>query len=236
MIEIKPLKGPMALSHSRLSDYMQCPRKFYVKYVAKDWPEQSDSPHLIRGSNVHKALENYIIKKTVGAEGISESTLKEVEATKPFIDQVISQFEKVYPEIQLAVNKDFKKVEWFAKDAYYRAIIDMLAMNPTSAFIGDFKTGKMNEYSGYGGQLHLAACMVMSAFPPLEEVVVAYIYVDHKEIFKLKFTRADLPDLLKYYHEKIAEVNADASFLPKINEFCKWCECTKAHCQYSRKL
>lgn len=235
-MEIKPVNFPIALSHSRLSDYLQCPRKFYVKYIAKEWPKESDSPHLIRGSNVHKALENYIIRKTTGTEGIAESTLKEVEITKPFVDKIIDQFEKVYPETQLAVDKNFKKVEWFSKDAYYRAIIDMLALNPDYAFIGDFKTGKMNEYSGFGGQLHLSACMIMSVFPTITKVTVAYIYVDHKEIFSLDFTRDDLPKLLEHYHGQYDVVNADASFIPKINEFCKWCECTKAHCQFSRKL
>lgn len=235
-MEIKPVKGPIALSHSRLSDYIQCPRKFYVKYIAKEWPQETDSPHLIRGSNVHKALENYIIKKTTGGDLPTAHSLGEVERTKPFIDQIITQYQHVYPEIQLAVDKDFSKVEWFAKNAYYRAILDMLALNPTQGFVGDFKTGKINEYSGYGGQLHLAALMIMSVFPSLEKLAVAYIYVDHKQIFRLDFNREDMPKLREYFDEKYEEVNSDASFQPKINEFCKWCECTKKHCQYSRKL
>lgn len=235
-MEIKPVKGPIALSHSRLSDYIQCPRKFYVKYIAKEWPQETDSPHLIRGNNVHKALENYIIGKTMNVQGLPTSSLAEVENTKPFVDKIISEFEKVHPEIQLAVDKNFRKVEWFAKEAYYRAILDMLAVNPTKAFIGDFKTGKINDYSGFGGQLHLAAAMVLSILPTIEEVIAAYIYVDHKQVFPLKVTRAELPSLLEYYHGQSAEVNQDASFNPKINEFCKWCEAKKDHCPYSRKL
>jgi CRISPR/Cas system-associated exonuclease Cas4 (RecB family) len=235
-MDIKPVKGPIALSHSRLSDYQQCPRKFYIKYIAKEWPKESDSPHLIRGSNVHKALENYIIKKTVGAEGLPASSLAEVEQTKPFVDKVIDQFTNVYPEIQLCVDDKWNKVEWFSKQAYFRAIIDMLALNPKKAFIGDFKTGKIHEYSGFGGQLHLAALMVMKAFDKLEEVSIAYIYVDHKQTFRLDFTRDDLPKLEAHFDEQYQIVNADASFQPKINEFCKWCEATKSQCQYSRKL
>lgn len=236
MITINPPKGNIALSHSRLSDYNQCPRKFYVKYIAKAYPEQTDSPHLIRGSNVHKALENYIIKKNTKTEGIPVSSMAEVEATKPFIDGIIEQFERVYPEIQLAVDKNFNKVEWFAKETYWRSIIDFLAMNPTVAFIGDFKTGKMSDYSGWGGQLHLSAAMILSAFPQLEKANAAYIYVDHKQMTKIEVTRADVPALIDHYNSEMSKVNSDASFLPKTNEYCKWCECTQMQCEFSRKL
>lgn len=77
-----------ALSHSRLSDFNQCPLKFKLKYIDKAVNFQMDatkSPHLVRGGNVHKALENYIIKVNAGEQNISESSLPEVEATKPFI-------------------------------------------------------------------------------------------------------------------------------------------------------
>lgn len=233
---ITPPRQELALSHSRLSDYNQCPRKFYVKYIAKEWPKEDDSPHLIRGDNVHKALENYIIRKTTGTEGIAPSSLQEVENTKPLVDALIGQFHNTYPEIQLAVDKDFKKVEWFAKNAYYRAIIDVLCLNPKAGFAGDFKTGKIYDYSGFGGQLHLTSAMVLSAFPELDYLDIAYIYVDHKQTFQLRFTRDDLPKLLEHFHAESQKVNQDASFLPTINEHCKWCQCTRRHCQYSRKL
>lgn len=236
MIEIVPPKGNIALSHSRLSDYNQCPRKFYVKYIAKAYPEQTDSPHLIRGSNVHKALENYIIAKKVGKEGIPPSSMQEVELTKPFIDAIMAEFEVVHPEIQLAVDKNFKKVEWFAKDAYWRSIIDFLALNPTVGFIGDFKTGKMSDYSGWGGQLHLSAAMILSVFPTLEKVNAAYIYVDHKQMTKIEVTRDEVPKLLEHYEAEMVKVNSDGSFMPKTNDYCKWCECTLMQCQFSRKL
>lgn len=63
--------GEIALSWSRLSDYQQCPLKFKLKYIEKDKmfkEDESQSPHLVRGSNVHKALENYVVQKQSNGE------------------------------------------------------------------------------------------------------------------------------------------------------------------------
>ena len=56
-IVVNPNKPRMALSYSRLSDFNQCPRKFYLKYVEKaanfQMKQEDKSIHLVRGDNVH---------------------------------------------------------------------------------------------------------------------------------------------------------------------------------------
>jgi CRISPR/Cas system-associated exonuclease Cas4 (RecB family) len=123
------MKKPIALSHSRLNTYHQCPRKFKLQFLDKAFPQEDvdKSPHLVRGNNVHKALENYIVKKRSGQVGIPASSLKEVETTKPLIDSLFDSFDDVMPEAQLAVSPEWRQVEWFSSDAYYRAIIDVIA-------------------------------------------------------------------------------------------------------------
>lgn len=226
----------IALSHSRLSDYEQCPLKFKMKYLDKKFPAESDSPHLIRGSNVHKALENYVVKKMSDQVNIPPSSLPEVEGTKPFVDKLFMEFDEVMPEAQLAVDVEWNQCEWFSKSAYYRAIIDLIAKGESAALVVDWKTGKMHDYGGYGGQLHLTAAMVMCVYPQFEEVTTTYAYVDHKKAFPVKFQRAELPALIKHFDDKSAEVNADTEFKPTPNEFCKYCPATKAMCKYSRKM
>jgi CRISPR/Cas system-associated exonuclease Cas4 (RecB family) len=226
----------IALSHSRLSDYNQCPRKFQLKYIEKAFPQEDGSPHLVRGSNVHKALETYIIKKKCKEENIPPSSLNEVESTKPLIDNLFNIYGDVDPEAQVAVNDRWQKVEWFGKDAYYRCIIDLIAKNESDALIGDFKTGKIRDYDGWGGQLHLTATVILNVFPSLEKITMAYLYVDHKKTYQEVFTRADLPKLTAHFEEEHDKVNADTEFKPTVNEFCKWCPATKAQCPFSRKM
>lgn len=228
----------IALSHSRLSDYNQCPRKFQLKYILKSLKEEKaeDSPHLVRGGNVHKALENYIIKKKVGESGIPISSMPEVERTKSLVDSLFLAYPEVNPEAQVSVNDRWQKVDWFAKDTYYRAIIDLIAKKEEEVFVGDFKTGKIRDYDGWGGQLHLTATIALSIYPEVKTVITSYLYVDHKKVFTIKFSRAELPKLEDHFNSEHAKVNADKEFVPRSNEFCKWCPATKDQCPFSRKL
>lgn len=233
----------IALSWSRLSDYQQCPLKFKLKYIEKSPLFKEDgtkSVHLVRGSNVHKALEDYVVAKT---DPYNEyvpvvSSLKEVESTKPWVDNFINNYNQVLPETQIAVNKDWKRVEWFSSDAYYRAILDLIAIRPSDIFIGDYKTGQFRDYDPPDGkgQLHLAGAICLALWSEIPSIKVAYAYVDHKKIIDKNFTQDDRAPLIAHFDKQSEIVNADKEMRPTPNEFCKWCPATKAMCPYSRKL
>lgn len=233
----------IALSWSRLSDYQQCPLKFKLKYLdknAKFKEDESASPHLVRGSNVHKALENYVVQKTSnGALEVKITSLPEVETTKPFVDRFINNYEQVIPETQIAINKDWQRVEWFAKDAYYRAIFDLIAIRKEDVAIVDYKTGKIREYDGGPsgmGQLHLSAGIALHLWPEIPKVTTVYAYVDHKQTLPKTFEQSDAAKIRQHFDNMHDTVNSDDKFKPQVNEFCKWCPATRDMCPYSRKL
>lgn len=230
----------MALSHSRLSDYNQCPKKFWHKYINKtpSFKEEGTSPHLVRGTNVHKALENYIIQKNDNAADIPQSSLPEVETTKPLIDKMFTEYNSVLPEAQVSINDQWKQVEWFSKVSYYRAILDMIAIRPDHILITDFKTGKFRDYTpenGYG-QLDMSAAIALNVWPDIPKVTTMYAYVDHKKRVTKEYTQADKPRLIEWFIKEHDKVNADTEFNPTANEHCKWCPATKLQCRFSRKL
>lgn len=238
-----------ALSWSRLSDYQQCPRKFKLKYIdkAENFQEKDadKSPHLVRGGNVHKALENYVIKLTAGQEGIPESSLPEVESTKPLIQNYAKAFglTNIHPEQQVSVNKDWKQVEWFDRQSYYRAIFDFIALKHENGIVTyvdivDWKTGKFKDYSAdQPGQLELSAAIAMNMWPTAKEVCTRYVYVDHKKTITRKFSEEhDKQYLTMHFVKEHNTVNNDEQFNPAQNEFCKYCQATKLQCQFSRKL
>ena len=234
----------IALSWSRLSDYIQCPLKFKMKYIDKNKifkEDESASPHLVRGSNVHKALENYVVQKqSNGGMEVKVSSLPEVEKTKVFVDRFLDNYKVVVPETQIAVDKNWQRVEWFSRDAYYRTIMDLIAVNPgKDVQIVDYKTGKIRDYDGGPsgkGQLHLSGAISLCLWPEIPEVRTTYAYVDHGQTLVKKFTQADRIELVEHFDAEHAKVNADKEFKPKVNEFCKWCPATRAQCPYSRKL
>lgn len=230
-----------ALSWSRLSDFLQCPRKFKYKYIDKlpNFTAQQDSPHLTRGTNVHKALENYAIKKIGEPEAIiAPSSLPEVETTKPLINSFIANFPSVVPEQQISVDINWKQVDWFSKQSYYRAILDLVAISPRAIAIVDYKTGKFKDYSPNGpGQLELSATIGMNLWPEVEVVDTMYAYVDHKKTIKRSFTpKEDKERLTNHFIQIHERVNSEKTWDPTKNEFCNFCEATKLQCQFSRKL
>ena len=53
----------MRLSHSALSTYKKCPRKFQFRYVDKVKVERVTSPAMERGLSIHQGLENFFLSK-----------------------------------------------------------------------------------------------------------------------------------------------------------------------------
>lgn len=233
----------IALSHSRLSDFNQCPRKFKLKYLDKapnmNIDDASKNVHLVRGQNVHKALEKYVIRRNAGEQNIAPSSLPEVENTVPYLSKLYNAGMQLIPEQQISVDSDYKAVDWFSKQSYWRAIFDLISLGPSTASIDDYKTGKFKEYdagpSGYG-QLHLSALIGLSLMPQIEVLTAKYLYVDHKKTIEYKFTQNDLPKLRSHFDAEHMKVNNEANFDPKKNQYCSYCDATKAQCPYSTKM
>jgi len=233
----------IALSYSRLSDYRQCPRKFKLKYLDKAKNFQIDNnnkgPHLVRGENIHKGLEKYLIRKKAGEENIAPSSLDEVESTKPLINKLMTIYD-LHPEHQLAINANFEQVDWFSKDAWFRVIYDIIGFGP-DLLVGDYKTGKLTDYMGsleHPGQLHLSALVAMAIWPKYQSVYASYFYVDHKKPVDIRLNRAQHFDKLKETLQmEHAQVNAETEWAPCKNQFCNFCEATKQQCpDFSRKM
>lgn len=229
----------IALSFSRLSTYDNCPRKFKLQYLDKAFPDDSDNPNFVRGNRVHGQLENYVMWLNAGAENSGMEKPKmgsEANNAVPLVNAVYESYTTVLPEQQLCLDKDWKKVGWFAKNAYLRAILDVIAYKPGKGLILDYKTGKVRDYDGYGGQLHLNAAMLFAIEPEIMEIDVAYLFVDHKQTVKVHFDRSQYEEFKQYFIGKHIQVNSETEWGPKINQYCKWCAATKEQCEFSKQL
>lgn len=226
----------IALSWSRLSDFQQCPRKFYLKYLAKAFPaENKKSIHLERGEKLHKQMETYVQARK-GLMDMPMSFSPEVEKTIPLVDRFIEAFPSYYPEAQIACTPDWQPEEWYGSNVGWRAIWDFTALNSEHAFILDYKSGKIYSYTDQYGQLHLSATIAMHRFPELEYIDTAYVYMDFKHLEKVRITRDQLPELRQHFDGEFARVQAEKDFKPVANEFCCWCPATTKQCPLSRKL
>lgn len=234
----------IALSHSRLSDFNACPLKFKLKYIDKapnfQMKQEDKSVHLVRGDNVHKALEAYLVKRKSGMNPDSITTsLDEVRQTIPLIEKYIEIFglDGLNPEAQISIDSNWNQVEWFSKASYYRAIFDLICLSENLTIIADYKTGQFRDYAPESGmgQLELSAAIALSLWPA-KEVKTIYLYVDHKKSIPKSFTQADKNRLVDHFTAEHAKVNAEKNFDPCSNKFCCYCESTKSQCKFSKKL
>lgn len=225
----------IALSWSRLTTYQQCPKKFHLQFITKSFPEEEKSIHLIKGEQLHKQLEDYVIAKNGGA-AMPLGFSPEVRSTLPYVDKLFTLYDQVHPEAQVAANIEWRPVEWFDKSTAWRAIWDVVGLKPATCFIGDYKSGKIYPYGATYGQLHLSAVIALERFPEIPEVNAAYIYIEHQKINRIKVTREELPVVKLHFEREFDKVQKEANWDPTPNEFCKWCPATKAQCKFSRKL
>jgi CRISPR/Cas system-associated exonuclease Cas4 (RecB family) len=228
----------MALSYSRIADARLCLLKFKGKYIEK-WPnmimrDDQKSPALVRGGNIHKALDEYVKTKLRGE--VPQSLMPEVNRLAPLIDQIMVNY-NVNTEKQIAIDENFKEVSWFDKKAYFRVIMDLVGFGRDLLLI-DHKTGKFADYEGSMdclGQLHMSALVGMSLWPEYEECKCLYIFVDHKKVIPVKFDRSNLEPMKKKLVEEHALINAETEFAPTKNRYCHFCEAVRSQCNYATK-
>jgi len=232
----------IAISWSRWADFDQCPRKFFLKYIEKS-PLFAEDPknkslHLVRGEQLHKQLEHYVLYKhdlAAGKETPRPAMSPETESVTPLIDQLMATSEVVLPETQLAVDQNWKSVPWFDKSAAVRAILDLVALRQDHAIIWDYKSGKYKPYADECGQLHLSAAMVIR-LKNLEYADVSYLFLDEKRPEGVRVTREEAEHVIQIFDERKARVNTEVKWDAKRNEYCSYCPATKAMCPHSKKF
>lgn len=187
---------PLAWSHSALDDFVNCPRAYFEKRVAKSVVEEP-SEQILWGNEVHKAFELYV------AEG------KELPGTltmhKEFIDGLEALPGESWAERKIAMSKELKPCGFFDKNVWFRGVIDYTKVHKDRALIVDYKTGKPHTKFK---QLKLNALWIFAEYPEVSHVAVSYYWTKTKSTTDETYTRDQVPDLwraflpdLKQYRE-----------------------------------
>lgn len=223
----------LALSFSRLSDYIGCPNKFKLKYVDKSYADDSDNPAFVKGNIIHKQLEDYI--NFVNGDCDEPSMNAATSSAKGMIENLHKVSKgNIFSEKQIAVDQDWVKCDWFAPPTKvkYRAIIDCLVfLGDDTLYIIDWKSGKVREYEdGPTTQLKLTAAMLFKLYPKIVKITSAYMFVEHKKTVKVDFERSQLDDLVANFDAAHTKVNGETEWAPLKNKYCNWCLATSDQC------
>ena len=126
-----------SFSYSKLKNYETCPKRHYHYEVVKDVSEP-EGEALQYGNAVHAALA----KALIGDEPLP----RHFTNLQQWVDRIAGgSYDKLLTEQKLAITNDFSPCTWFAKDAWYRGIADVIKITGRVALVGDFKTGKLIE-------------------------------------------------------------------------------------------
>ena len=154
-------------SYSSISLFTQCPRKYHRLRIVKDIVEPPQE-HLLYGSAVHKAAEEYIRDGTPVPPKFSQfqkqlDAMKELKGTK-------------YCEHEMGLKKDFSPCSFNDPEVWARGIVDLLVINGDKARIIDYKTSKSSQYADTK-QLELLALLTFKHFPEIKTIKAGLLFL-----------------------------------------------------------
>lgn len=214
-------------SYSSISLFQQCPRKYHRLRVVKDISEPPQE-HLIYGSSVHKAAEEYL------RDG------KPIPEKFAYIEPKIAAFKDLpgtlYCEHEMGVTRNLDPCKFHDKNVWFRGIADLLVINGDKARIADWKTSKSSKFADRK-QLELLSLLVFKHFPEVKTVTAGLVFLVAEDLVAAKYERETQEESWQKWLGETTLLDkafeADV-WNPRPNFTCRgWCPVTD--CEHNQK-
>jgi hypothetical protein len=171
-----------AWSYSALKNFETCPKKYYHASVAKDVVE-APSDEVTSGYAMHTALEARIKHGTTLPLGYTQY--------EPMMAAYVAAPGVTYAEQKLALTPEFRPATYFAKDVWFRTVLDTAKVRPDEGFalVVDWKSGKPKDDTT---QLDLMAATMFLHDPRLVKVKASLAFLAHKVWVPETYVRQDV--------------------------------------------
>ncbi len=201
-------------SFSVLSVFETCRKKYYHLKVLKD-VKDGDSEAAREGKEVHNAMYQRVLK----GKALPVPMRQHEKLAARFAD---AKGEK-HGEMKMCLNNKFEPVDWFASDAWVRAIVDLLIVNGDTAIIVDWKTGKIKlDWT----QLKLAACILSRLMPEINNFKLVFVWLRESKISSESISRGDLKSVWLDLLPRVKEIEIakqTTAFPATESGLCGWC-------------
>lgn len=212
-----------AWSYSSIKTFDQCPKKYYHLKVAKD---VKDVPGEAAdyGTAVHEAAELFIKDGTPIPEKFAYM--------RPIVEPLAAKQGVKHTELKLGVAKTdtgYAPTTFFAKDVWWRGIVDLLIVGGHTAFMIDYKTGKSAKYADMK-QLDLMAGAIFVHFPEVQKIKSALAFVVSNEFPKKVHVREKLNQYFSVFDDQLDQLDAaigNGVWNAKTSPLCGWCPVVK---------
>ena len=166
-----------AWSYSRIKSFEQCPKKFYHLKVAKDY-EEPETSAMGYGTAFHLAAEEFIRDGKPVPDEFSYATAA--------LDTLNAKQGKKLTERRLGLTEGLEPCDFFAKDVWWRGIVDLLILDGDLAWVVDYKTSKSAKYADKG-KLELMALATFKHFPDVKRIRAGLLFVISKDLVKATY-------------------------------------------------
>jgi len=230
---------PFAWSYSALTNFENCPKKYYEYAVAKNVKEP-ENDNMRWGYQVHEAMAKRLIYGRELPESMASfEPWARFALTNPSAQTILKTEQK------LAITVDGKPCEFFDKvhTPWCRAVLDVLKMRGNVARIIDWKTGKHPKYDdsldNAKMQLVIGAALTMVHYPKVDTVLCQLIYLQEDTEQSVKnrseeVHRIDLPHIWRTLAPRVqhmSEAILNSDYPPKPSGLCKK-HCAVVACPY----
>lgn len=203
-------------SYSKLKNFETCPKRHWHVDVQRDIKEE-EGEALQWGNAVHKALA----ERVQNGKPLPKTMLE----YEKWADRITAgSNHTILVEQKLAIRKDFSGCSWFADDAWYRGIGDVIKIVGPVALIVDYKTGKVIED---GSQLALMAACVLAHHPNVQKVRSEFVWLKEDATTRADFTREGMAEIWRGLWpriEALEHAHNTKSYPAKPGPLCKrWC-------------
>ena len=163
-----------AWSYSRMKGFETCPKQYYHVNVLKEYPFE-ETVATRYGNEFHKAAELYIKDNQPVPGKFAEF--------EPILQSLRYKPGDKHCELKLGLTADLEPCTFFAKNVWFRGVVDLLIIDGDRAFIVDYKTGKSAKYAD-PYQLELMALTVFAHYPQVKEAKAGLVFVIADTVIK----------------------------------------------------
>lgn len=218
---------PLTWTYTMLQTYLDiCAHQAYRRYIAKkgdsDHIPYSETPEMEWGNAVHSAMEHRLLRR----KPLLESMHPFEKFAVPFDGK------KVICEPKLAIDRNWKIVDYFANDVWGRNRCDLALIQDDKAYLADWKTGRVRENPF---ELEIQALFLRCKYPQLRTIKGQFVWLKTGEMGPLH----DLSDV-KRTATKVVDtvkmIEADrlaGEFEKEPGPLCGWCDVKD--CEYNKK-
>ena len=220
----------MNLTHSfsALKMYENCPRRYMHQRINKEVQDEGSDASKY-GERIHEALELRLRDQSP----LTDET-KKYEPLCAAIEQE-SEDGELFVEQKMTLNKNLTPTEWFAPDAWFRSVLDVLMIheNQKKAFVLDWKTGKRRpDFT----QMEIFALQVFKHYPEVDSVTSALVWLrDYKmdtQVYKREQSNEMWAKIMARINRIYESLEHD-TWPPKPSGLCPWCP-AKHICDYAQ--